>query len=323
VRLWNRTPDEKAKRLAQRNARETAKREKAAAAMEDRVRTILKKGTPTPFDERYLRTFLSIRGEEELERLRSEAAGLSAGMSTLELLRVLAITADEFALAKRGYADSGELAQLASGTREFDRYLRRMEEAGDALSSTHRRLLTQLGELEMRTLADDSGSEAAAEAVRAELGDGNFSVVLTALQDDDEAWDVESFLRAVAVGKAGVPPTRVDELVVRIRHVGAENLVVDVPLSVAVGFKELLGVGGILAAVREGRRSSQPGNRKPIPEAVRHEVWRRDGGVCVDCGSKERLEYDHILPLAKGGSNTARNLELRCESCNRRKGASI
>ena len=65
------------------------------------------------------------------------------------------------------------------------------------------------------------------------------------------------------------------------------------------------------------------GSHEPIPEHVRTEVWRRDGGQCVDCGSRERLEFDHIVPVSKGGSNTARNLELRCENCNRKKGARI
>jgi ribosomal protein L7/L12 len=63
--------------------------------------------------------------------------------------------------------------------------------------------------------------------------------------------------------------------------------------------------------------------RQPVPERVRHEVWRRDQGRCVDCGSRERLEFDHIIPISKGGSNTARNIELRCEPCNRRKAARI
>lgn len=63
--------------------------------------------------------------------------------------------------------------------------------------------------------------------------------------------------------------------------------------------------------------------RTPIPEAVRIEVWRRDGGKCVKCGSRENLEYDHIIPVSKGGGNTARNIELLCESCNRSKGAKI
>src|SRR6266480_5605968 len=35
--------------------------------------------------------------------------------------------------------------------------------------------------------------------------------------------------------------------------------------------------------------------RAKIPEQVRVEVWRRDGGVCAKCGSRERLEYDHII----------------------------
>src|SRR5206468_2775089 len=52
-----------------------------------------------------------------------------------------------------------------------------------------------------------------------------------------------------------------------------------------------------------GGSSARP-VREPIPERVRHEVWRRDEGRCVDCGSRERLEFDHIVPVAAGGSNT-------------------
>jgi TPR repeat protein len=63
--------------------------------------------------------------------------------------------------------------------------------------------------------------------------------------------------------------------------------------------------------------------RAAIPSGVRQEVWRRDGGVCVKCGSRRNLEYDHIVPVSKGGSNTARNIELLCETCNRSKSASI
>ena len=63
--------------------------------------------------------------------------------------------------------------------------------------------------------------------------------------------------------------------------------------------------------------------RAPIPSDVQRFVWQRDEGRCVECGSKERLEYDHIIPVSKGGSNTERNIQLLCETCNRTKGASI
>ena len=44
--------------------------------------------------------------------------------------------------------------------------------------------------------------------------------------------------------------------------------------------------------------------REPIPDDVRIFVWRRDDGRCVKCGSQDKLEYDHIIPWSKGGSNT-------------------
>ncbi len=63
--------------------------------------------------------------------------------------------------------------------------------------------------------------------------------------------------------------------------------------------------------------------REPIPDSVRLFVWQRDQGCCVKCGSQERLEFDHIIPIVAGGSNTDRNIQLLCESCNRSKGATI
>ena len=67
----------------------------------------------------------------------------------------------------------------------------------------------------------------------------------------------------------------------------------------------------------------KPKRRESIPQAARVEVWQRDGGRCVDCDSQEKLEFDHIIPVAMGGGNTSRNLQLLCETCNRRKGASL
>jgi len=69
--------------------------------------------------------------------------------------------------------------------------------------------------------------------------------------------------------------------------------------------------------------SSEAASRASIPTEVRREVWRRDEGRCVNCGSQNRLEFDHIIPVAMGGGNTARNIQLLCEECNRGKGATL
>lgn len=67
----------------------------------------------------------------------------------------------------------------------------------------------------------------------------------------------------------------------------------------------------------------RPSRRRGLPEEVRIFVWRRDQGRCTRCKSRQNLEFDHIIPVSKGGSDTARNIELLCEVCNRRKGAKI
>ena len=60
-----------------------------------------------------------------------------------------------------------------------------------------------------------------------------------------------------------------------------------------------------------------------ISAEVRKRVYERDGGACVDCGSTIDLEYDHLLPFSKGGSNTYNNIQLRCMPCNRSKSDKI
>ena len=65
------------------------------------------------------------------------------------------------------------------------------------------------------------------------------------------------------------------------------------------------------------------GKRKPIPQDVKDKVWNRDNGKCIQCGSNEDLEFDHIIPFSKGGANTYRNLQLLCEECNRSKSDNI
>jgi len=73
----------------------------------------------------------------------------------------------------------------------------------------------------------------------------------------------------------------------------------------------------------KGEMATPTPKRHSIPDDVKAFVWKRDGGTCVKCWSKENLEYDHIIPVSKGGSNTARNIQLLCEQCNRSKGGEL
>jgi hypothetical protein len=94
-----------------------------------------------------------------------------------------------------------------------------------------------------------------------------------------------------------------------------------------------------LVLEREGRRErrvqravalmqqSEPVREAParevLPGALKRLVWQRDGGRCVACGARERLEFDHIIPVSLGGATSARNVQLLCEECNGRKGGAL
>lgn len=75
------------------------------------------------------------------------------------------------------------------------------------------------------------------------------------------------------------------------------------------------------AVRREG--TSEPQRRGPLPREIRRAVWERDDGKCVECGSRFDLQYDHVLPHSLGGATTVDNLQLLCQPCNLRKGASL
>lgn len=53
---------------------------------------------------------------------------------------------------------------------------------------------------------------------------------------------------------------------------------------------------------------------------TRQNVFRRDSGSCLYCGSKSDLTIDHVLPKSRGGRSTWDNLATACRTCNARKG---
>lgn len=64
--------------------------------------------------------------------------------------------------------------------------------------------------------------------------------------------------------------------------------------------------------------------RPHIPIETKRTVWHRDQGRCtyrdpitkLRCACKSKLEFDHILPFAKGGESSQQNLRLLCRAHN-------
>src|SRR6266849_915602 len=58
-------------------------------------------------------------------------------------------------------------------------------------------------------------------------------------------------------------------------------------------------------------------HNRVIPSAVKLEVWTRDKGRCVLCGSQTNIHFYHELPFSKGGSSLlAKNIRLLCAKHN-------
>jgi 5-methylcytosine-specific restriction endonuclease McrA len=70
--------------------------------------------------------------------------------------------------------------------------------------------------------------------------------------------------------------------------------------------------------LRQGYRKV-PAASRYISNPVKEEVFARDGGQCVKCGSTRDLQFDHVIPHTRGGSRTAANIQLLCGDCNRAK----
>lgn len=99
----------------------------------------------------------------------------------------------------------------------------------------------------------------------------------------------------------------------------------------AVAVDHIVGKSGALEILRdEGwlvtrgasytlARFCQPHVRKGIGKNLRAEIL--SASQCAACGSRFKLVVDHIIPIAKGGRTTRKNLQALCEACNTAKGA--
>lgn len=83
--------------------------------------------------------------------------------------------------------------------------------------------------------------------------------------------------------------------------------------------------GGWFAVIPDYRRFVVHSELRMIwnrpAKRIRPLILERDRRRCVRCGSTERLEVDHVISLARGGSSEVENLQTLCLPCNRAKGA--
>lgn len=78
------------------------------------------------------------------------------------------------------------------------------------------------------------------------------------------------------------------------------------------------------ANMRKSKKHIDLEQTRQIPGKVKLEVYKRDKGKCVKCGSKDNLHFDHILPYSKGGTSLkTENIQLLCARHNLEKSAKL
>lgn len=125
-----------------------------------------------------------------------------------------------------------------------------------------------------------------------------------------------------AANKAGVHPSDITKT--HLKSWGLETPLVQLCGGSPSRLRALASVGAPPPAQNAGEEQDPPRRvRNNLSNAIMSEVWTRDAGKCVQCGSTDDLEFDHIVPFSKGGSSTPGNLRILCLQCNRRRGARI
>ena len=75
-----------------------------------------------------------------------------------------------------------------------------------------------------------------------------------------------------------------------------------------------------ISRLRQISKNRQQITRKQISDNILAFVLLRDLSKCVLCGDDRNLQFDHILPVSRGGNNEPENLRILCRQCNLSRG---
>ena len=79
----------------------------------------------------------------------------------------------------------------------------------------------------------------------------------------------------------------------------------------------------VMLIARSNERRVRPTERVSWPRGLKRQLMRRQDNTCIYCGFRRiatSMDIDHIIPVVRGGSNDAGNLQVICRPCNQRKG---
>jgi hypothetical protein len=127
----------------------------------------------------------------------------------------------------------------------------------------------------------------------------------------------DSNIAAFSVGYGAIVDLESDNRSIEIRCSGKGNG------RYKLGDQTKMGAAILHVAVRKANQTiverREGLHSRHIPRDIRQRVWQKYGGQCAECGAGDYLEYDHVVPVAKGGSNSENNVQLLCRRCNLKK----
>jgi hypothetical protein len=97
---------------------------------------------------------------------------------------------------------------------------------------------------------------------------------------------------------------------------GSEKICLRGGRSRSTGLRSQIEIDSIIAVRDRSHRFA----RNLVPALTRRELFHRDGGLCLYCGTRlsfSQMQIEHVVPRSKGGDHAWTNVVSTCEGCNR------